>query len=89
MSENTHYQKLWTSLERREKQAMRSTKHFSWFLSLLSFLPPRWKKDQTDQKTDQKEHNVKNLNKIEMNIAIINNELKDFFWGFNLRYNHA
>ena len=28
-SENTHYQKLWTSLERREKQALRLTNFFS------------------------------------------------------------
>ena len=34
-SENTHYQKLWTSLERREKQALRSTKNF---ISLFDFI---------------------------------------------------
>ena len=39
-SENTHYQKLWTSLERREKQALRSTK-FLLNLFCFSLAPSR------------------------------------------------
>ena len=36
-SEETHFQKLWPSLERREKQALRATKYYYWkqFIQLL------------------------------------------------------
>ena len=51
-SENTHYQKLWTSLEKREKQALRSTNDFYLFQTKLETVPKATRADLSKTRFD-------------------------------------